>query len=95
MSHTASFTIRALSSEDVPLMEALLTTFGQAFQDVETYSGKRPSTKYLARLLDNKHFIALAVLEIWMVLCRQPSAYLDDCKRTQRRLLAVSSRSFF
>ena len=63
MSHTASFTIRALSSEDVPLMEALLTTFGQAFQDVETYSGKRPSTKYLARLLDNKHFIALAALK--------------------------------
>jgi aminoglycoside 3-N-acetyltransferase I len=44
-------------------MEALLTVFGEAFEDVETYSGARPSPEYLARLLGSDSFIALAALK--------------------------------
>jgi aminoglycoside 3-N-acetyltransferase I len=38
-----SLTIQQIMPEDVALMEALLTTFGEAFDAVETYSGNRPS----------------------------------------------------
>lgn len=44
-------------------MEALLSTFGEAFDDVATYSGNRPSADYLRRLLGNKTFIALVALK--------------------------------
>jgi aminoglycoside 3-N-acetyltransferase I len=43
-------------------LEALLTTFGDAFNDVETYTGNRPRVDYLRQLLDSEYFIALAAL---------------------------------
>jgi aminoglycoside 3-N-acetyltransferase I len=58
-----SFSIHQLVSGDVALMEAMLTTFGKAFDEVETYSAARPSRAYLQRLLGSDYFIALAVLK--------------------------------
>jgi len=43
-------------------MQALLTTFGQAFDEVETYSTARPRAAYLERLLGSDYFIALAAM---------------------------------
>ena len=58
-----SVDIRQITSNDVPLMAALLTTFGEAFDDVETYSANRPSEEYLRRLLGNDTFIALVAIK--------------------------------
>lgn len=55
--------IRQLSSNDLPLMGALLDTFGEAFNDLETYTGNRPDEAYLRQLLDGDAFIALAALK--------------------------------
>lgn len=55
--------IRHLTADDLGLMDALLTTFGEVFDDVETYSGNRPDADYLRRLLGGESFIALAALE--------------------------------
>jgi aminoglycoside 3-N-acetyltransferase I len=63
MSSSASLTIRSLGSADVPLMEAMLEMFGEAFDEVETYSRARPSKHYLERLLGADHFIALAAMK--------------------------------
>jgi aminoglycoside 3-N-acetyltransferase I len=63
MSSSAPFSIRALTSVDVMLMEAVLTTFGEAFDEVEIYSRARPSRAYLAGLLGSDYFIALAALK--------------------------------
>ena len=41
----------------------MLTVFGDAFEDVETYSAARPGTGYLERLLGSDSFIAIAALE--------------------------------
>jgi aminoglycoside 3-N-acetyltransferase I len=57
-----SHVIHRISPEDMPLMEALSTMFGEAFDDVETYTGHRPSAEYLRRLLAGDSFIALAAL---------------------------------
>jgi len=38
-----------LFSNDIPLMEALLTTFGEAFNEVETYTANRPNEDYIVR----------------------------------------------
>ena len=63
MSSSSPCSIRLLAPADVALMEAMLTTFGEAFDEVETYSGVRPSTAYLERLLGSDYFIALAALK--------------------------------
>jgi aminoglycoside 3-N-acetyltransferase I len=57
------FSIRQLASDDVALMEAMLTTFGEAFDQVETYGAARPSQAYLQRLLGSDYFIAIAALK--------------------------------
>ena len=49
--------------DDVVLMEALLPMFGEAFDEVDTYSGNRPSADYLRQLLDLDYFIAIAALK--------------------------------
>jgi aminoglycoside 3-N-acetyltransferase I len=63
MPNTNPFSIQTLTSKDVSLMESVLLVFGRAFEDIETYSDKRPSRTYLAELLGREHFIALAVLK--------------------------------
>jgi aminoglycoside 3-N-acetyltransferase I len=55
--------IRHLTADDVPLMEALLRTFGEVFNDVNTYTANRPSEDYLRDLLSSDYFIALAALK--------------------------------
>jgi aminoglycoside 3-N-acetyltransferase I len=63
MSPAASFRLRQLTPDDVALMEGLLSTFGEAFDDVETYGRNRPSAGYVQRLLGGDHFIALVALK--------------------------------
>lgn len=63
MSSPAFFSIRRLAPGDVALMEAMLTTFGEAFEDVETYGVARPGAAYLGRLLGSDRFIALVALK--------------------------------
>lgn len=58
-----SLTIQQIVPDDVALMEALLGTFGEAFEEVETYSDNRPSANYLRQLLKNDYFIAIAALK--------------------------------
>ena len=55
--------IRRIAPDDIALMEAMLTTFGDAFGDMESYTGKRPSAAYLRRLLGSDYFIALAAVK--------------------------------
>lgn len=55
--------IRHLTADDVDLMKAMLAVFGEAFNEVETYTATQPNKAYLRRLLDNNYFIALAALE--------------------------------
>ena len=63
MSSSNFIRILQLSAQDLALMEDLLTTFGEAFDEVDTYSASRPSNAYLKRLLSSDYFIALVALK--------------------------------
>jgi aminoglycoside 3-N-acetyltransferase I len=63
MSSLSEFTIHQIAPNDIALMEAMLTTFGEVFEDIETYSGNRPSPAYLKRLLSSDYFIGIAALQ--------------------------------
>jgi aminoglycoside 3-N-acetyltransferase I len=58
-----SLVVHHLTSDYIPLMEALLATFGEAFDDEDTYTGNRPGADYLRQLLGGDSFIALAALK--------------------------------
>lgn len=57
------FAVRHISADDLQLMDQLMTVFGHAFEDVATYTGKRPDSAYLHRLLSKDYFIALAAVQ--------------------------------
>lgn len=60
---STSCRIHQLTAADVPLMHGLLTMFGEAFEEVSTYTARRPRREYLERLLGSGCFIALAALK--------------------------------
>lgn len=60
--------IRYLTPDDIALMGALLRTFGEAFNDIDTYTANRPSDDYLRRLLGGNSFIALAAVKANVVV---------------------------
>jgi aminoglycoside 3-N-acetyltransferase I len=57
------FSIHRLTSKDLKWMDAMLGVFGEAFDEMETYGGARPSATYTESLLDADCFIALAALK--------------------------------
>ena len=59
----SKFRIQRISPADISLMESLLDTFGEAFDEQETYCSNRPTTNYLEQLLSSDYFIALAALK--------------------------------
>lgn len=63
MTPSGTFSIRTLTPEDHALMEAMLTTFGEAFDEAHTYNEARPKKAYLQRLLGSDYFIALAAIK--------------------------------
>lgn len=54
-----SILVRHLEAEDLDLLDALCTVFGEAFEDAERYTAAKPGADYWRRLLGNDHFIAL------------------------------------
>lgn len=58
-----SVVIRQIFPEDVALLQDLLVVFGTAFDDLDTYTRKRPQVDYLRRLLASDYFIALVALK--------------------------------
>lgn len=59
---TNPFAIHQLASEQIPLMEALLAVFGEAFGEAQTYGASRPADACLHRLLGSEYFIALVAM---------------------------------
>lgn len=59
MPASAACEVHPLGPDDLPRLHALLTLFGQAFDDPGTYGDRRPGPDYLRRLLAGDSFVAL------------------------------------
>ncbi|MGB3574215.1 MAG: AAC(3)-I family aminoglycoside N-acetyltransferase [Phormidesmis sp.] len=59
----ADIEIRHLNPDDIPQMRALLTVFGKAFDDLQTYTATPPSGHHLQNLLRDGSFVALAAMK--------------------------------
>ncbi len=58
-----TLSIHRLNASDIADMRSVLAVFGQAFEDVETYTRKQPRSAYLEGLLASETFIALAAFD--------------------------------
>ncbi|MFK8186253.1 MAG: AAC(3)-I family aminoglycoside N-acetyltransferase [Phormidesmis sp.] len=63
MSVSSRYKIRQLTANDIALVDALSRLFGEAFDDIDTYIGNRPSPEYVHQLLESDYFLALVALE--------------------------------
>lgn len=64
MLSSKALTVRQIEPHERYTMEAILTVFGEAFDEVETYGSARPGSDYFHRLLSSDSFIALAALKV-------------------------------
>lgn len=62
MTDSGPYTFRRLAEGDVSLLRELLAMFGEAFEEVDTYTKQQPSDTYIAELLGRDQFIALAAV---------------------------------
>lgn len=62
MNESAPFVVSRLMRSDVALLRQLMSVFGHAFEDVDTYVRQQPRQTYLEELLARGDFIALAAL---------------------------------
>jgi aminoglycoside 3-N-acetyltransferase I len=90
-----SYSYSQVTRADVPLMKRLLAMFGEAFEDVQAYQGAVPDNDYLAALLAQPHFIALAATSGADVVGGLAAYVLDKFERDRREIyiydLAVAS----
>jgi aminoglycoside 3-N-acetyltransferase I len=55
--------VHQIAPGEIALLQDLLVMFGEAFEDLDTYTSKPPQADYLRRLLDSDTFIAIAALQ--------------------------------
>ena len=78
--------VRRLASDDLADFDALLSVFGEAFEDPETYGKAPPSRDYLSRLLDGDHFIALAAFDGQSVIGGLAAYVLDKFEQQRSEI---------
>ena len=86
MAQGSGFDIVRIGAGDLALMDDLLTTFGEAFDEVETYGRARPRHSYLQKLLGREQFIALAALRDGAVIGGLAAYVLDKFEQERSEI---------
>lgn len=60
--------IEKIESDENSLMEGMLDVFAEAFDDFESYSSKRPTPQYTAKLLKSDSFVGLVAVQEGQVI---------------------------
>lgn len=62
MAPDPAYSVRHLQAGDLALFRQMLDMFGEAFEDRDAYTAAQPDDAYLARLLGDETFVALAAM---------------------------------
>ncbi len=79
-------TIRHLTANDHELLKSLLVVFGDAFDEVQTYSGAIPAKNYLRDVLSSNQFIALVALHNGIVVGGLAAYVLQKFEQTRNEI---------
>jgi ribosomal protein S18 acetylase RimI-like enzyme len=77
---------RSLGPDDLAPMHALLSLFGRAFDDADTYDSARPDDTYLATLLGNPAFIAVVAFHDGTVVGGLTAYVLPKFEQARREI---------
>lgn len=95
MQTALDFRIQVLTAEDLVVMRGMLSVFGEAFEDRETYTAAQPDDAYLARLLAGETVIAIAAISEQTVIGGLAAYVLPKFEQARKEIyiydLAVSS----
>jgi aminoglycoside 3-N-acetyltransferase I len=86
MSHDSPFIIRQLGTGDIEVFRRLLDTFGEVFEEVDTYGRAQPRDAYVEGLLCSDHFIALAALQDGAVIGGLAAYELKKFERERKEI---------
>jgi len=90
------YRLKRLSAVDLALMKTLLEVYGDAFGDLDTYTGAMPSDEYLQRLLNRRDFITIVALHDEAVVGGLSAYVLEKFERERSEIyiydLAVDER---
>ena len=78
--------VQRLGAADLDSMHAMLTMFGEAFGEADTYDAARPGDDYLTRLLGSDRFIALAAIEDGAVVGGLAAYVLDKFEQERSEI---------
>jgi len=78
--------IQVLTATDLKPLRAMLSLFGRAFEDPETFEAQPPSDDYLRGLLQSEFFVAIAALRGQQVIGGITGYVLPKYERARREL---------
>jgi aminoglycoside 3-N-acetyltransferase I len=81
-----TYSFRRLTANDVPLLKQLLTVFGQAFNEPDTYQGDVPRDSYLGNLLGKENFIVLVAIDEHKVVGGLTAYILDKFEKERKEI---------
>ncbi len=81
-----TYFFKQLTSSDVSLIQELLSVFGEAFDEPDTYRGQIPSDIYLQSLLEKDHFIVIVAQNETRVLGGLAAYVLDKFEQERKDL---------
>lgn len=77
---------RQLTPADASLLKDLLSVFGEAFDQIDTYQHSVPGDDYLTRLLTKQHFIAVVAMNGEEVVGGLVAYELDKFEQDRREI---------
>jgi aminoglycoside 3-N-acetyltransferase I len=86
MNETTRYSYERLAASDAVRLRQILDMFGVAFDNPEAYHHRQPDEAYLARLLGQAHFIAMAALCDGEVVGGLTAYVLDKCEQDRREI---------
>lgn len=72
---------KRLTPEDLPQLRKLIELFAAAFDETETYLGKKPSDDYLLSLLSREHILVCVALSHQQVVAGLVAYVLEKCEQ--------------
>ena len=81
-----SVQVQRLGAGELALMRSMLTMFGEAFGEPETYGAAQPTDEYLSSLLGSDHLIALAAIAGGEVVGGLAAYVLDKFEQMRREV---------
>jgi aminoglycoside 3-N-acetyltransferase I len=86
MSTSPGYDVACLSPDEIAPLQALVSVFGEAFEDTQTYGARRAGPEYLRGLLASESFIAVVARKEGEVIGGLVAYELRKCEQERSEI---------